>query len=196
MSKRVLIIDDSAFMVSMLTEILEKAGYDVAGTAANGAEGFEKYQELQPDLVLLDIVMPVQDGIDTLKQIRSHDTQAKVVMLSAVSTAASTKSSLELGAVGFIAKPFQPTHLFEVLAQAVERTPLTVLDEKVSDWLLELGTRALDGILSAAHMKQIFDGAYERKPFELNLDNLPSYTEDRTPVDRQTQLLEIGRAHV
>ena len=84
MGKKVLIVDDAAFMRMMLKDILTKNGYEVVGEAENGAKAVEKYKEVTPDLVTMDITMPEMDGISALKNIRSIDSNAKVVMCSAM----------------------------------------------------------------------------------------------------------------
>ena len=76
-----IIIDDSKTSRSVLRTILEKNGYEIVAEAANGEEGFEKYCDLHPDFVTLDITMPVMDGIQTLVKIKEYDPGAKVIML-------------------------------------------------------------------------------------------------------------------
>ena len=80
MGKKVLIVDDAAFMRMMLKDILTKNGYEVVGEAENGAKAVEKYKEVTPDLVTMDITMPEMDGISALKNIRSIDSNAKVIL--------------------------------------------------------------------------------------------------------------------
>ena len=84
MAKNILICDDAAFMRMMIKDILTKNGYTVAGEAENGAKAVEKYTELKPDLVLMDITMPEMDGIQALKKIRELDPKASVIMCSAM----------------------------------------------------------------------------------------------------------------
>lgn len=84
MAKNILICDDAAFMRMMIKDILTKNGYNVVGEAENGAKGIEKYNELHPDLVLMDITMPEMDGIESLKAIRAKDPNACVIMCSAM----------------------------------------------------------------------------------------------------------------
>lgn len=80
MSKRILIVDDAAFMRMMIKDILVKNGFEVVGEAQDGVEAVEKYAELKPDLVTLDITMPEKDGLTALKEILSSDSDAKVIM--------------------------------------------------------------------------------------------------------------------
>ena len=81
---KILVVDDAAFMRMMIKDILTKNGYEVAGEAENGAIAVSKYSELKPDLVLMDITMPEKDGIQALKEIKSSDAGAKVIMCSAM----------------------------------------------------------------------------------------------------------------
>ena len=84
MAKNILICDDAAFMRMMIKDILTKNGYNIAGEAENGAKAVEKYNELKPDLVLMDITMPEMDGIQALKKIKEADPGASVIMCSAM----------------------------------------------------------------------------------------------------------------
>jgi len=108
MAKQILLVDDAAFMRMMLKDILIKAGYDIAGEASNGNEAINKYKELKPDLVTLDITMPEKDGIETLKEIKEFDDNATVIMCSAMGQQAMVIEAVQLGAKDFIVKPFQP----------------------------------------------------------------------------------------
>ena len=83
MAKNILICDDAAFMRMMIKDILTKNGYNIAGEAENGQKAVEKYAELKPDLVLMDITMPEMDGIEALKRIKAADPSASVIMCSA-----------------------------------------------------------------------------------------------------------------
>ena len=91
MAQNVLICDDAAFMRMMIKDILSKNGYNVVGEAENGAKAVEKYNELKPDLVLMDITMPEMDGIQALKKIKEGDANAKVIMCSAMGQQARCK---------------------------------------------------------------------------------------------------------
>ena len=95
MAKNILICDDAAFMRMMIKDILTKNGYNVVGEAENGAKGIEKYNELQPDLVLMDITMPELGGIEALKGIKQSDPSAKVIMCSAMGQQAMVIESIQ-----------------------------------------------------------------------------------------------------
>ena len=115
MGKRILVVDDAMFMRRMLRDILTKNGYEVCGEAANGQEAIDKYIELRPDLVLLDITMPKMDGITALKEIKKIDSQAVVVMCSAMGQQAMVIDAIQGGAIDFIIKPFQEDRVLESL---------------------------------------------------------------------------------
>ncbi len=119
MGKRILIADDAAFMRMMIKDILIKNGYEIAGEAGNGREAVEKYAELKPDLVLLDITMPEMDGIEALKQIRAADPEAVCVMCSAMGQQAMVVESIQAGAKDFIVKPFQADRVIEALRKTI-----------------------------------------------------------------------------
>ncbi|NMA64849.1 MAG: response regulator [Clostridiaceae bacterium] len=114
--KKVLIVDDAAFMRQSIRLILERNGYEVVGEAANGIEGVRKYKELMPDIVTLDITMPEMSGIDALKVICEFDPNAKVVMVSAMGQEILVKEAILNGAKSFIVKPFKEEHIIKVLA--------------------------------------------------------------------------------
>ena len=120
MAKSILICDDAAFMRMMIKDILVKNGYNIAGEAENGVKAVEKYQETNPDVVLMDITMPEMDGIQALKKIKAIDANASVVMCSAMGQQAMVIESIQSGARDFIVKPFQPDRVIEAVKKAVE----------------------------------------------------------------------------
>ena len=119
MAKNILVVDDAAFMRMMIKDILTKNGYNVAGEAENGAKALEKYNEVKPDLVLMDITMPEVDGIQALKNIKAADPNAKVIMCSAMGQQAMVIESIQAGAKDFIVKPFQADRVLEAVKKAV-----------------------------------------------------------------------------
>lgn len=119
MGKKVLIVDDAAFMRMMLKDILTKNGYEVVGEAENGSKAVEKYKEVTPDLVTMDITMPEMDGISALKNIRSIDSNAKVVMCSAMGQQAMVIEAIQAGARDFIVKPFQADRVLEAVKKVI-----------------------------------------------------------------------------
>ena len=119
MAKNILICDDAAFMRMMIKDILTKNGYNVVGEAENGAKGVERYNELKPDLVLMDITMPEMDGIAALKAIKASDPKASVIMCSAMGQQAMVIESIQSGAKDFIVKPFQADRVIEAVKKVV-----------------------------------------------------------------------------
>ena len=116
---KILIVDDAAFMRMMIKDILSKNGYEVVGEAENGAIAVNKYAEVKPDLVLMDITMPEKDGIQALKEIRSNDANAKVIMCSAMGQQAMVIEAIQSGAKDFIVKPFQADRVIEAVKKVV-----------------------------------------------------------------------------
>ena len=119
MAKNILICDDAAFMRMMIKDILTKNGYNIAGEAENGAKAVEKYNELKPDFVLMDITMPEMDGIQALKKIKETDPNASVIMCSAMGQQAMVIESIQSGAKDFIVKPFQADRVLEAVQKVV-----------------------------------------------------------------------------
>lgn len=112
---RILIVDDASFMRLVLRNVLQGAGHEVVGEAANGQAGVEKYMELKPDLTLMDMVMPELGGVDAVKKILELDRGARVLMCSATGQEALIQQAREAGVKGFVSKPFQEA----VVLQAV-----------------------------------------------------------------------------
>lgn len=112
-------MDDAAFMRMMIKDILTKNGYNVAGEAENGAKAMEKYNELKPDLVLMDITMPEVDGIQALKNIKASDPNAKIIMCSAMGQQAMVIEAIQSGAKDFIVKPFQADRVLEAVKKVI-----------------------------------------------------------------------------
>lgn len=119
MSNRILIVDDAAFMRMMIKDILVKNGYQVVGEAQDGKQAVEKYRELEPDLVTMDITMPEMDGIQALKKIREIDPNAKIIMCSAMGQQAMVIDAIQAGAKDFIVKPFQADRVIEAIKKTV-----------------------------------------------------------------------------
>ena len=120
MSQKVLIVDDAAFMRSMIAEILKKSGeFEIAGQATTGAEALDRYRELKPDLVTMDIVMPEMDGIEATRAIVGEDPHAVIVMCSALGQEALVIESIAAGAKDFIVKPFTPEKVLRVVRNAL-----------------------------------------------------------------------------
>lgn len=119
MANKILVVDDAAFMRMMIKDILVKNGYQVVGEAADGKQAVEKYRELRPDLVTMDITMPEMDGIQALKEIRKIDPNAKVIMCSAMGQQAMVIDAIQAGAKDFIVKPFQADRVLEAIRKTL-----------------------------------------------------------------------------
>lgn len=117
MAKKILIVDDTLFMRVKLKGLLEKWGYQIVGEGANGLEAIDKFKALSPDIILMDITMPEMDGISALKEIKSIDPKAIVVMVSAMGQESSVKEAIMAGARNFVVKPFQDDKIQDVLAR-------------------------------------------------------------------------------
>jgi two-component system chemotaxis response regulator CheY len=118
-SHSVLICDDAIFMRTMLGDILQQAGFDVVGEAETGSQAVEKYQQLKPDLVTMDIVMPDMGGIDAVREITKMDPMAKVLMCSAMGQQALVVEAIQAGAKDFVVKPFQPSRVLEAVQRVL-----------------------------------------------------------------------------
>ncbi|MBW4841435.1 MAG: response regulator [Paenibacillaceae bacterium] len=115
MANRILIVDDAAFMRMMIRDILTKNGFEVVGEAQDGAQAIEKFKELRPDLITMDITMPEMDGIAALKEIKKLDPNARVIMCSAMGQQAMVIDAIQAGAKDFIVKPFQSDRVIEAI---------------------------------------------------------------------------------
>jgi len=117
--KKVLIVDDAAFMRVSIKNMLTKNGYEVVGEAENGKVALQKYQDLGPDVVTMDITMPEMDGLTSLKKILELDPGANIVMISAMGQESMVREAVLSGAKGFIVKPFKE----DVITAALNNLP-------------------------------------------------------------------------
>ena len=116
---KILIVDDAAFMRMMIREVLVKNGFEVVGEAENGKIAVDKYKELTPDLVIMDITMPEMNGLDALRAIKAADKSAKVIMCSAMGQQAMVVEAIQSGAKDFIVKPFQADRVCEAIRKVL-----------------------------------------------------------------------------
>jgi two-component system chemotaxis response regulator CheY len=121
MSFRVLVADDAAFMRQMIREIIEPEGFEVVGEASDGVEVVAAFRRLEPDLVMMDIVMPKCSGIDAVREIVGLDPGARIVMCSALGQETLVMEALQAGAKDFIVKPFKPDAVVGTLRKVVEK---------------------------------------------------------------------------
>ncbi len=119
MGEGILIVDDAAFMSMMIKDVLSKNNYNVVGEAENGKKGIEKFQELDPELVIMDITMPEVNGIEAVKKIKEIDANANVIMCSAMGQQAMVIEAIQAGAKDFIVKPFQADRIIEAVKKAL-----------------------------------------------------------------------------
>ena len=122
MGLKVLIADDALFMRNLLRDILEKSGFDVVAEATNGQEAIDLYRKHRPDLVTMDIVMPLKSGIEALEEIVSQDPDARVVMCSALGQESLVLEAVQSGAKDFIVKPFKEDRVVEVVRRITGQT--------------------------------------------------------------------------
>ncbi len=120
MSRRVLVVDDAAFMRMMIKNILVEGGYEIVGEAENGKEAIEAFKELKPDLVTMDITMPEMDGIDAVKRILEIEEDAKIIMCSAMGQQAMVIDAIQAGAKDFVVKPFKPDRVLAAINKLFE----------------------------------------------------------------------------
>lgn len=116
---RVLVVDDAKFMRVTLKNLLEEAGHEVIGEAANGVEAVEKYQELNPDVVTMDITMPEMDGIEAIKRILGEDPRAKIIVVSAMGQKAMVVEAIQAGAKDFVVKPIKADKMKDAMQKLV-----------------------------------------------------------------------------
>lgn len=118
--KKVLIVDDAAFMRMAIKNILVKHDFEVLDEAENGLVGLNKYKELKPDLVTMDITMPEMTGLEALKEIIAYDPAAKIVMVSAMGQEQMVMEAIRNGAKSFIVKPFKEDHVIQTLNKILQ----------------------------------------------------------------------------
>lgn len=119
MSKKVLIVDDSLYMRTVIKDALTNAGYDVVGQAANGETAIDMSLELQPDLITLDNILPDMLGLDILKVLKSEEVKSKVIMISAVGQQSVIDEGISLGADEYLVKPFSNEQLLEMVSKVI-----------------------------------------------------------------------------
>jgi len=124
--KRLLVVDDALFMRKMICGVAAEAGWQVVGEAGDGSAAVALYQQLHPDLVTMDLVMPVMGGLEALRQIRALDPDAKVIVVTALDQKQTLMESIRDGAIDFIVKPFERQRVLNLLVK---------LGETASHWI-------------------------------------------------------------
>lgn len=118
---RVLVVDDALYMRTMIRDILSGTGrFEIVGEASNGREAVERYVDLKPDLVTMDIVMPELDGIEATREILGRNPSAVIIMCSALGQEALVIESIAAGAKDFIVKPFTPEKVLKVIENVLK----------------------------------------------------------------------------
>ena len=115
MATKVLIVDDAVFMRDMIKDIFSGGDFEIVGEAVHGVEAVDKYKELKPDLVTMDIVMPFKSGIEATKEILAFDDKATIIMCSALGQESLVMEAIEAGAADFIVKPFKADDVLAVV---------------------------------------------------------------------------------
>jgi two-component system, chemotaxis family, chemotaxis protein CheY len=116
---RVLVVDDAAFMRKMLADMLIEGGHEVVGEAASGSEAVDRFAELQPDVMTLDITMPEKDGLTVLREVVGQHPSARVVMCSALGQESKVLEAIKAGARDFVVKPFQADRVLSAVGKAL-----------------------------------------------------------------------------
>lgn len=116
---KILVTDDAAFMRMQLKDIVTKLGHEVVGEAENGKVAVEQYQKLQPELVTMDITMPEMNGIEAVKEIKKLNSNAKIIVCSAMGQQGMIVDAIKAGAKDFIVKPFSPDRIKEALEKVL-----------------------------------------------------------------------------
>lgn len=116
---RVLVTDDAAFMRMQLKDNLTKLGHEVVGEAENGRDAVEKYQELTPDLITMDITMPEMNGVEAVREIKKLNSSVKIIMCSAMGQQGMVVDAIQAGACDFIVKPFSHDRIKEAMEKAI-----------------------------------------------------------------------------
>ncbi|HZG59388.1 MAG TPA: response regulator [Anoxybacillus sp.] len=112
---KILIVDDAKFMRMTLSNILKKANHEIVGEGENGKEAVELYRALRPDVVTLDITMPIMNGLEAVKAIKQEDPNAKIIICSAMGQQKMVVEAIEAGALDFIVKPFDEPRVMEAV---------------------------------------------------------------------------------
>lgn len=121
MAKKVLIVDDSRTSRKVLADVLTRMGLEVIGEAVNGEDGFLKYKELRPDIVTMDITMPVMNGLESLLLIKHEDENAKVIMITAAGQKNNLMQAVKAGAEEFLTKPLEEEEIRRVMSEVIDR---------------------------------------------------------------------------
>lgn len=120
MAKRILVVDDALIMRMMIKDILSVSGYEICGEAVDGFDAIEKYKQLKPDLVTMDIIMPKCSGIEALKEIIKTDAKARIIVITAIDQREALMDAIKSGAKDFIVKPFDEERVISAISKALK----------------------------------------------------------------------------
>ena len=192
MAKNILICDDAAFMRMMIKDILTKNGYNIAGEAENGAKAVEKYAELKPDLVLMDITMPEMDGIQALKKIRESDPNAAIIMCSAMGQQAMVIESIQSGAKDFIVKPFQADRVIEAVQEGCRIMTMLAIGSSRLEAFAQLITLVLifAFVLALTYFATKWVGNYQKE--KMSGSNITVLETMKISGTKYLQIIKIG----
>lgn len=118
---KILVVDDAAFMRMTIKKMVEAHDHVVVGEAGNGVEAIQKYQELKPDIILLDITMPEMNGVDAMKALKGLDPSVKVIICSAMGQQSMVAQTIQAGAKDFIVKPFVEERLMASIDKVLSK---------------------------------------------------------------------------
>jgi two-component system chemotaxis response regulator CheY len=122
--KRLLVVDDALFMRKMICGVAAEAGWEIAGEAGNGEEAIALYEQFRPDLVTMDLVMPIMGGLEALRRIREFDPEAQVIVVTALDQKQALMDSIRDGALDFIVKPFERERVLNLLRKLSASTTI------------------------------------------------------------------------
>ena len=119
MAKRIMVVDDSRMIGMQMRNVLEGTDYEVAAYCRSGEEAIDRYGQVQPDLVTMDIIMPGMDGLETAQAILEEHPEAKIIMVSSLAYDDTFEEAKAIGAKGFIDKPFEKEQLLEAFGKVL-----------------------------------------------------------------------------
>ena len=202
MGKKILLVDDAPFMRSICKEILIREDYDVVGEACDGLEAVELFKSLKPDIVLLDIVMPNCNGVEALKKIKAFDTNAQIIMVSAMSRSRIISESLLAGARDFVVKPFQPEELLNRIRDSllVERSFNQAMLQQIYDASINdtdiLSQAGADIIMKNAHTLNEIQDVKDILAVLRNKKQSHSQSTDNAEIFERLSKLEQGQEEI
>ncbi len=122
MAQKILIVDDSRLTRAIIKNALSEAGFEVVGEAENGRVAVDMFNQLKPDLITMDLIMPDVDGMQATKEILGKDPQARILVVTSLGQKLLEEDAMKTGARGMIAKPFQPQELLSAVKEVLDKT--------------------------------------------------------------------------